>query len=195
MSTPTHETGALVERARRGDERAWAGLVERFAPLVLAVCRRHQLGDADAKDVAQAVWLALLEHLDTIREPAALPGWIATTARRECLHVVSGKGARNRRELVGEVAADVADVAETVDDLVLRAERHAAFLLAFEELPPQQKELLILLMHDPPLAYSDIADRLRIAVGSIGPTRGRLLHKIRRHPAVAALLEAPQPTR
>lgn len=193
--TSGEQVAALVSRARAGDEKAWGELVERFAPLLLAVCRRFGLDQIDTLDVGQGVWLSLLEHLDSIRDPAALPGWIATTARRECLHVCTGKGGRRRRELVGEVDPSVVDLTESVDDLLVKGERHAAFLQALDDLPPQQRELLLLLMQDPPLKYIEIARRLGISVGSIGPTRARCLDKIRHHPAVAALLDKPEPAR
>jgi len=75
---------ALVTRARNGDTQAWHALVERYAPLIWSICRRYRLGDADAQDVSQDVWLHLVRHLDTLRAPAALPGWLATTTRRAC---------------------------------------------------------------------------------------------------------------
>jgi RNA polymerase sigma factor (sigma-70 family) len=185
----------LVARARDGDDRAWGELVARYAPLVMSVCRRHRLGEADTLDVAQGVWLTLLEHLDAIREPAALPGWIATTTRRECLHLLTGKGGRQRQELVGEVDGATADLTGELDDMILRAERHAALLEALGDLPPQHQQLVVLLIHDPPLGYTEIGRRLNMPVGSIGPTRARCLDKLRHHPAVAALIERPATAR
>ena len=76
---------SLVERARDGDQSAWDSLVERYLPLVCGTIARTGLYGAEADDVNQTVWLRLVEHLDEIREPLALPGWIATTARRECI--------------------------------------------------------------------------------------------------------------
>jgi RNA polymerase sigma factor (sigma-70 family) len=78
----------LVSRATNGDRQAWDGLVERYAPLIWSICRRHGLGDADAEDVGQSIWLKLVDQLDKIRVPAALPGWLATTTRRECGRVL-----------------------------------------------------------------------------------------------------------
>ena len=193
MTTSENLVGELVARAKDGDDRAWAALVQRYAPLVMSVCRRHRLDDTDTLDVAQGVWLALLEHLDDIREPAALPGWIATTTRRECLHLLTGKGGRQRAELVGEVDGASVDLTDELDDLVVRAQRHAALLEALADLPPQHQQLVVLLIHDPPLAYAEIGRRLDMAVGSIGPTRQRCLEKIRNHPAISALLELPAP--
>ena len=80
----------LVACARGGDIQAWDTLVKRYTPLIASICRRYQLGRADADDVRQRVWLCLVNHLDKIRQPAALPGWIATTTRRECERLVRG---------------------------------------------------------------------------------------------------------
>jgi len=71
-------------RARNDERQAWDALVERYAPLIWSICRRHRLDAADAQDAAQSVWLKLVDQLDEIRDPAALPGWLATTTRREC---------------------------------------------------------------------------------------------------------------
>jgi RNA polymerase sigma factor (sigma-70 family) len=78
----------LVTRARGGDQEAWDTLVERYAPLIWSICRRHRLGDDDAADVGQAVWLRLVEQLAKVRDPNALAGWLATTTRRECIRVL-----------------------------------------------------------------------------------------------------------
>src|SRR5262245_23098980 len=78
----------LVARAKDGDRQAWDALIERYAPLIWSICRRHRLGRDDADDVGQSVWLRLVDQLDRVRDPAALPGWLATTARRECLRVL-----------------------------------------------------------------------------------------------------------
>jgi RNA polymerase sigma factor (sigma-70 family) len=187
--------GALVRRARNDDQEAWNALVERFSPLVFSVCRRFGLGEADLLDVAQSVWLALLEHLDGIREAQALPGWIATTTRRECLQVVAGKGGRRRLELVGEFDVPGGDPADDVADLLVTAQQHAALREAFRSLSPQHQQLLLLLLHEPPLHYAEISLRLGIPVGSIGPTRGRCIERLRGHPAVQALAEAGSSTR
>jgi DNA-directed RNA polymerase specialized sigma24 family protein len=61
----------LVARARGGDQRAWDAIVERYAPLVWSICRRYRLSGADIDDAGQAVWLQLVDRLDTIRDPAA----------------------------------------------------------------------------------------------------------------------------
>ena len=73
----------LVNRARNGDKNAWDALVERYAPLIWSICRRHRLGGAEANDAGRSVWLQLADHLDTIADPAALAGWLAATRQSQ----------------------------------------------------------------------------------------------------------------
>ena len=183
----------LVARARNRDKQAWDALVERYAPLIWSICRRHQLGAADAGDVSQSVWLRLVDQLDKIREPAALPGWLATTTRRECLQVI--RTARGSRPVGYELDVEgLSDkLAETTEHEVLEAERRAALRQAFSALDPFSQQLIALLIQDPPVSYAEISAKLGIAVGSIGPYRGRCLEKLRRHPAIAALINAETP--
>ena len=75
-------------RAARGDQRAWDALIREFSGMIWAVARAHRLPDASAADVAQATWLALLQHLTRLKDPTRVGAWLATTARRECLRVI-----------------------------------------------------------------------------------------------------------
>ena len=177
----------LVTSAKNGDKQAWDAIVERYAPLIWSICRRYQLGDADAKDVGQAVWMHLVEHLDNLRDPAALPGWLATTTRRECWRV---RRATCTLPADGQVLEDMPDEqAETAEHALLMTERNAALREAFAHLPLRCQRLLALLIVDPPVPYAEISARLGISVGSIGPMRGRCLDKLRRDPAIAALID------
>jgi RNA polymerase sigma factor (sigma-70 family) len=179
----------LVMRARNGEKQAWDALVERYAPLIWSVCRRHGLGRADTEDVGQAVWLYLAGHLGSLHEPAALPGWLATTARRECLRLLrAGRPLAAGYVLDAETLPD--DQAGTAEQELLTAERQAALREAFLDLPPCGQRLIALLLEDPPVPYAEISVRLGIPVGSIGPNRRRYLDKMRRHPAIAALIRA-----
>jgi RNA polymerase sigma factor (sigma-70 family) len=176
----------LVTRASNGENQAWDALVERYAPLIWSICRRYQLGGADAEDVAQAVWLKLVDHLDHLRTPAALPGWLSTTARRECGRVLRVAGRSRAWERVAENIPDTQTA--TAEEELLAAERHAALREAFTWLPPGCQRLLALLMEDPPLPYAEIGARLGIPTGSIGPNRSRCLDRLRRDPVIAALI-------
>ena len=180
----------LVTRARGGDKRAWDALVERYAPLIWSICRKYRLSRDDANDVGQCVWMRLVDQLDKIRNPAALAGWLATTTRRECGRLVRAGHAPGAVVcgLDAEITPD--ERAKAVEQELLAAERRAALREAFTCLPPEGQRLIAMLIADPPVAYAEISARLGIPIGSIGPTRSRYLDRMRRHPAVAALINA-----
>jgi RNA polymerase sigma factor (sigma-70 family) len=173
----TVAVGDLVSRARDGDERAWDDLVGRYLRMVHAICRGHRLGDEDAADVNQVVWLRLVEHLDRIRTPDAVGGWIAATTRNECLRVLRTSG---RVVPTAEASLDGIDVRDAgIDTGLLVYERDRALMTAFGRMGQRCQQLLRLLMTDPAPAYDEIAAALDIPVGSIGPTRGRCLEQLR----------------
>lgn len=182
--------GELVEGARAGDQGSWNDLVDRFLPLVTAVIGRYRLSASDADDVNQTVWLRLVEHIGTLREPRALPGWLVTTCRNESLQAIRQRG----RSLPVDPAAPTLerpDVGHELDDQLLREESAHALREALAELPAARRELLVLLMTDPPLSYDEISTRLGIPKGSIGPTRARALDQLRSTRAIRALVTAP----
>jgi RNA polymerase sigma factor (sigma-70 family) len=187
-----HSVPELVRAALAGDRPAWDELVHRFTPLVLSITARYRLAPADAADVSQTVWLQLVQHLSDVREPRALPGWIVTTVRNECTRLLR---AQRRMTVVDpQVQGGLLDEAALgdgqagSDEDLLRQERHEALLAGFAELPQRQRELLLLLVTDPPLTYTEIGVRIGIPVGAVGPTRARALDRLRRSAALAALL-------
>jgi RNA polymerase sigma factor (sigma-70 family) len=191
---PMHDDSTvtdLVTRARSGDKQAWDAIVERYAPLIWSICRRYRLDDADSEDVGQIVWLHLVNQLDSLRVPAALPGWLVTTTRRECLRA---RQAAARLPLPTGAYIDEGNVADPnaphAEDELILAERHAALREALSDLPPGHRQLIALLTADPPLSYAEISARLGIPIGSIGPSRSRLLARLRCHPAIAMLADA-----
>jgi RNA polymerase sigma factor (sigma-70 family) len=185
----TYDLAELVRASAEGDNDAWNDLVRRYARLIATIIRHYRLSVADSQDVSQLVWLHLIEHLPHIREPAALPGWLATTTRRECqrlLRMNSRSLTVDPHAVMGLSAVDGGDVEEPL----LAAERHQVLLDALAELPEQQRLLLTLLAADPPRPYAEISQVLGIPIGSIGPTRSRTLEKLRETAAVKAYLRA-----
>jgi RNA polymerase sigma factor (sigma-70 family) len=176
----------LVLAARDGDAEAWHQIVDRYAPLVWGICRRYTLGRPDADDVGQVVWLSLFQHLAAIREPAALPGWLARTTRNECLRVLRAAGQRERVERAVPAESGVDGGFDVVEEELERAEQHRALREAFSDLRPECRELLSRLFRDAPPPYLEIGNELGMKIGSIGPTRQRCLAELRRCPALAA---------
>jgi RNA polymerase sigma factor (sigma-70 family) len=197
VTTTAEQTsvGRLVSAAAGGDEQAWADLITRYSPLVVSVINRFTLSRADAADVNQTVWLRLVEHLDRLREPAALPMWLIQTTRHECLRLLRA----NRQTWLFDPQDDATDsyvsaagpvTDEDVDTHLIRAERRQALRDAYADLPPRCQQLVGLLLRDPPVSYEEIGEQMGIPVGSVGPTRGRCVHKLRTCPALAACADA-----
>lgn len=181
---------SLVDAASRGDHGAWHELVQRFSPLLVAVIRQFRFNASETDDIAQTVWLRLVEHLGELREPRALPSWIVTTAKRESLRFLATQRRTSPYDPL-EPGWLTAVTGET-DEELLRAEREQALLAGLAELPSRQRELLLFLVEDPPLTYAEISERTGMAVGSIGPTRSRALERLRQTPAVRALMDGSE---
>lgn len=181
---------ALVERAVSGDRDAWYEIVDRYSVLVWSICSRYRLSSHDSEDVNGTVWLLLVEQLDRLREPAALPGWLATTTQRECQRVLRGLRKANQHAwtALDDQSQQYPDSVE-IEEEIIAAERSAALRSAFAELPPPCRRLLSMLVTDPPSSYAEISATLQIPVGSIGPQRGRCLKLMRRSRALAALTD------
>jgi RNA polymerase sigma factor (sigma-70 family) len=184
MPADPGEIERVVLAAAAHNNWAWSSLVERFGSLVKGIARRHGLGAHDVDDVAQMTWMRLLEHIDDVREPQAIAGWLAMTARRESLNVLR----RDNRERPSDGELVVSDQVEPVNERrLVAAERRCALQTSVQRLPEPQRELMAVLLCDPPPNYAQISRSLGIAQGSIGPTRQRGLARLRRDKALLAL--------
>jgi RNA polymerase sigma factor (sigma-70 family) len=168
----------LVQRAAEGQHWAWERLVDQYARLIWAMTRDFKLVESDAADVFQATWLRLLEHIHRIEHPARVGSWLAATARNECLRSLAG---RKKLVLVQDDGALRDDAADEpgVDERLLAHESAQAVRAALARLPSHWRRLVEMLMADPPASYAEISDQLGLPVGSIGPTRGRCMARLR----------------
>ncbi|HEY0934081.1 MAG TPA: sigma-70 family RNA polymerase sigma factor [Trebonia sp.] len=178
VGTAGSEVVGWVHRAADGDLQAWNRIVDHYARLIWSITTRFRLTESDAADVVQTTWMRLIEHIDRIEQPARVGSWLAATARNECLRHVA---ARKRVVLVRE--DDEFDGADhygpTVDEALLAAEQARDVRAAMANLPLEWQRLMELLMADPAPSYAEISDQLGLPVGSIGPTRGRCLARLR----------------
>lgn len=165
----------VVRAAAEGDQVAWEELVARHANLVWSVVRGFRFDDEDAADVVQNTWLRLTMHLGAIRTPEALPRWLATTARHECLKLL-----RWRRDQA--MATD--DLERPSEDLgpaerVVTREVLHTLRSAMATLPRRDVRMLALLMQSSRPHYAEIASTLGMPIGSLGPLRSRALGRLR----------------
>ena len=182
-SSDRSEVDFEVRAAAESKSWAWDALVERYGALVRGVARRHGLGPHDVDDVAQMTWLRLIEHIDELRNPDAIAGWLATTARRESLLVLR----RTDRECPVEELVAVVVVEPVNEARLVAAERTTALRAGVSELRGRQRELMTMMLCEPPPDYADIARTLSIPQGSIGPTRQRGLERLRADRTLVAL--------
>jgi RNA polymerase sigma factor (sigma-70 family) len=160
----------LAKAARVGDDRAWARLVDRFDGPVRNIAASYRLQPADIDDVVQFTWTRLYEHIDRLREPAAVAGWLATTTRRESVRALQ---IRTREHLTDDPQVhDRGDLA-SLESSLLAAERRAVLADAVAALPDHQRRLMMVLLTSPPLDYQQISVLLDIPVAaSDRPGRG-----------------------
>jgi RNA polymerase sigma factor (sigma-70 family) len=166
----------LVSEAAGGNGRAWAELHRRYHRMITGVARSAGCASADLCDVQQAVWARLFRHIHRLRQPEAIGGWLAVVTKRECLRLI-GRG-----PAITDID-ELASVAATGDEplaSVLENERRAAVRNAVATLSPRRRTLIETMLDHPDLDYGQLADRLSMPVGSIGPTRQRGLDELRR---------------
>jgi RNA polymerase sigma factor (sigma-70 family) len=161
--------------ALAGQPGAWDRLVRRFERLLRDVGRQHRMSPADLDDAMQNTWLRLFRRMHAIREPEALPGWLATTMRRECLRMIQ----RPVREVLlgDEPIADPEPAPDALGEM-LAGERRDAVRRSLVALPARHRDLMFLLTDS--LSYAEVSDRLGIPLGSIGPIRSRSLARLQR---------------
>ncbi len=178
---PDHE---LIRRCLEDDQAAWSALVRRYANLVHALASRAGLSDDEVADTFQTVFTIVWRNLDLLEEPDAFPGWISTIARREAWRTAR-KGSRESRA-TERAAADPAGEAlpsptPMADARLERAERAALLQHEVQRLDDRCREMLTMLFwENPTRSYEEVAERLGMPLGSLGPTRARCLEKLRR---------------
>jgi RNA polymerase sigma factor (sigma-70 family) len=179
------DLAGLFGRAVDGDQAGWNALIDEFGGVVWGTARAHRLSGADAADVFQTTWMRLVENLDGIRDPARLGGWLATTARHESLNVIR----RTVRVIPrSDDFPDVPSDAPHPDERLITEQNGIALQIALERLGPRDRALLRLLAAEPTPSYAEISAVLGIAIGSVGPMRGRALTRLRREAARVGLI-------
>jgi RNA polymerase sigma factor (sigma-70 family) len=178
----------LMARCRLGEQAAWSTLVRRFQRLIYTVPRRAGLSAEQAADVFQVCFSRLYEHLDRIDDASRVRAWLVTTAKRECLRLIE-EARRYAAPADGPTDDAQADdpLARLPDPGPLQDEQLSALQqahrlrLAVDRLDAPSRQLVeLLFLQEEPLPYADIARRLGIPEGSIGPTRARCLAKLRK---------------
>jgi RNA polymerase sigma factor (sigma-70 family) len=182
-------SGDLVRRYCAGDPTSIEALMARFRPVVAGAARRHVYSAYDVDDVVQETWLTFVTKAPQIREPERVVGWLRTTATNLARRLAM----RNARtDLVDDTMMEQAlpSFEDEVTTIAVDRTRRDAFEEALEQLSCPDRNLVSLLIDERGLSYGTIGGLLERPIGSIGPSRARVVDKIRRQAVVKALIEA-----
>jgi RNA polymerase sigma factor (sigma-70 family) len=166
-----------VHHAARGDPAAWQEIMHRYSRLVTAKVRAFRLQDADALDAIQTTWLRLAENLHRIQQPEHLGGWLATTATRECLHIL--RHTQRTAPVTDDMIDALTQPSTSPEQHVINTHTAQTLRTLIAELPPRRRRLLRALFTDHPPTYTELSRTTGIPPGSIGPTRKRALRQLR----------------
>ena len=176
-SDRTARMADLLDAAKAGSEEALGQITAELSPMLWHVARAAGLGADDAEDVVQTAWERLLSHLADIRVPQALIGWLVVTTRHEAWRIRSS--GRRQRPADQEWLTALPDHAAGTEEQIILGEQQRALWRAVARLSAQCQELLRIVAFIPRPDYQSVSAALGMPVGSIGPTRGRCLEKIR----------------
>lgn len=175
--TPTAQwtNTRLVAECLRGNEQAWSALVDRYKDLVFAIPLRYGAPQQDAADIFQAVWLELFNDLARLRDAEALQAWLIRVTTHKCYH-----WKQRHDSPAGLEEIEIPAIGKLAHDVLSQLEREQMLREAIAQLPPRCREMIeFLFFQQPPLPYAEVAQRLKLAPGSIGFIRGRCLKRLK----------------
>ncbi len=171
----------LVRECLGGNEGAWAALIDKYKNLIFSIPIRYGASKEDAADVFQAVCLELFSELSSLRKVESLRSWLITVAAHKSHHWKIKQRRRSDQEVTDIVPEDLSEDASAPPELIAEAEREQLVREAVTRLPARCGELVRLLFYEqPPVPYSEVAQRLGLALGSIGFIRGRCLKRLQK---------------
>jgi RNA polymerase sigma factor (sigma-70 family) len=177
QSTLVSRAGEAFQRYRQGEQQAMAELVAMLTPILWHAVRAQRLDRESTEDVLQTTWLALVGHADRITDSRAVLQWLLVAARREAWRVVRGHARQAPYEIEEDAITSPED--ELPENLVLRDVDDKILWSHIAQLPDRCRELLRVIAFADRPDYAELARALRMPIGSIGPTRGRCLAKLR----------------
>ena len=174
----------LLARAKVGDDAAWNEIVRRYSGLVTARIRQMGLAGTEVDDAVQSTWLRLATSLEAIRDPDRLGGWLWAAARSSAVDLIRGE----HRLVACDDFDDRECIGRGVDAELLAADTAEAVRSAIDSLTDRQRELVEMrYLDESEPSYAQIAERLDMRVGAIGPTLGRAMHRMRSHSRIVQL--------
>lgn len=172
---------ALCDRCAEGDRLAWSALVERYQRLVYTVPTRAGLREDECEEIFHTTFVKLAQRVGSLRERGRVRAWVVTTARRLTIDAIRSRKTRTLVDDPEEHLAQLPDPAARVDETLVDLEQRHQVRQALAHLDDRCRRLIDLLFYDqtdPPLSYEQVATRMGMPQGSLGPTRGRCLQRL-----------------
>jgi RNA polymerase sigma factor (sigma-70 family) len=174
---PWGVAAAAFTRWREGDDDGFEELVRVLSPVLWQVVRATGLDRERAEDVVQTTWIALVDHAESITSAQGIAAWLCTSARREAWR--AGRQSTRERPVDDQVLAYGLPDHDSPEEQVVLDDEAALLWACLGKLPDRCQKLLRIVASGPRPNYTDVASSLGMPVGSIGPTRGRCLDKLR----------------
>jgi RNA polymerase sigma factor (sigma-70 family) len=167
-----------VAECQKGNETAWAELIDRYKNLIYSIPIKLGMYD-EAPDIFQAVCLDLLEGLSRLREPRALPKWLMQACYHKCVQYRSK--AEKHSPVTDEVEEELDSERPVPEEMLAELEMEQMVRDAISQLNPRCEHMVrMLFFEDPPRPYEEVARKFGVATGSIGFIRGRCLRRLRK---------------
>jgi RNA polymerase sigma factor (sigma-70 family) len=173
----TESVADLLLGISNSDPTAWDEILRRYDKLVSTTVRSFRLQEADARDAIQTTWMRLAENAHRVQFPERLGGWLATTARRECLHIL--RQTKHAPHLIKMTPETIADPSASPEQRAIDAHTTQTLRTLIDDLSPLRQALIRMLFTENPCSYDKIARITGIPLGGIGPTRARTLKQLR----------------
>lgn len=176
----------MLSRYRNGELRMAHELMLRFRSSLVATARKYVSDRADIDDAIQDTWVAFVRFNGSIHDPECVGGWLRSTCARAAL----GIAMRHTRVVVSAVSFDIGAEAHDIDLDVDLDSRKKAVNRALDRLRADERTLIEALMADGRPSYETVSKATGRPVGSIGPSRKRILQKLVTDPAIIRLRTA-----
>ncbi len=169
------KAGRAFADYRSGDRDRLSDLVDIVTPVLWNAARSQGANPTTCEDAVQTAFLQLVDRAEAIHEPAAVLGWLVVVVKREVWRM--GRG--SRREIGVEEVPEAPVQQLDPEAQTILSERQRILWEHISGLSPRCQELIRVIAFADRPDYAAIAESLGMPVGSIGPTRGRCLHKLR----------------
>jgi RNA polymerase sigma factor (sigma-70 family) len=186
-ATP-EEVAALVQRHFDGDSRALAELITIFQSLVKAAARRVLRCSTDVDDAVQDTWLNFVRFGDRIADPERVGAWLWTVALNSARRIQRRESRCIAADNVVDLADAMADEIPDPDHALQRCERVSLVHRAAAEMRETDQHVLSLMMDERAYDYRQISNISGRPIGSLGPTRDRIIRKLRSNPQILELM-------